>query len=131
MFQSAKSIRAFIGAKDFEESKRFYTDLGFQEISIDPKMSYIEVNDQMGFYLQDYYAKDWINNSMIFLEVEDLETLEQKLLRKELHEKYPNVRFTEMKIFPWGKVFFVHDPSGILWQIGQFNEPTKPISKNI
>lgn len=54
---NCKSIRTFIGTKDFEESKQFYKELGFTESVIDKKMSYIRVNDRLGFYLQDYYVK--------------------------------------------------------------------------
>jgi len=67
-----KSIRTFIGAKDFTESRQFYSDIGFTEHVIDAKMSYFTVNNSLGFYLQDYYVKDWINNSMVFLEVDSV-----------------------------------------------------------
>ncbi len=59
------SIRPFIGAKDFELSRNFYRDLGFQESILFPTMSYFKTQG-LGFYLQDAYVKDWIDNSMIF-----------------------------------------------------------------
>ncbi len=31
MKHTAKSVRTFIGAKNFEESKKFYEELGFEE----------------------------------------------------------------------------------------------------
>ena len=34
-------------------------------------MSYFRIFGDLGFYLQNYYIKDWVNNSMIFLEVRD------------------------------------------------------------
>ena len=70
-FQS-KSIRTFIGANNYTISKAFYNAIGFEEIVIDAKMSLFKVNDNLSFYLQDTYVKDWINNSMIFLEVQKL-----------------------------------------------------------
>ena len=73
-----KSIRAFIGAKDFDKSRQFYTDLGFQEVAISEDMSLFKTSD-FGFYLQKYYIKDWVDNSMIFLEVEDLESHLRKI----------------------------------------------------
>ena len=54
------SIRTFIGSKDFLESRTFYARLGFEEISISPKMSYFKANESLGFYLQDAYVKDWV-----------------------------------------------------------------------
>ena len=121
MFTKAKSIRTFIGSKNFNESRKFYQELGFAESEIGKKMSYFKVNDGLGFYLQDYYVKKWVNNSMIFLEVENLDELERKIKAKGLDEKYKYVRLTEIKQFDWGREFFMHDPSGVLWHFGTFN----------
>ena len=111
-----KSIRTFIGSYDFQESREFYNLLGFKEISLDKKMSYFEIDKDLGFYLQKYFVKDWVDNSMIFLEVENLEECKRELVRKNLQQKFKNVRISEIKLENWGKEFFMHDPSGILWQ---------------
>lgn len=116
-----KNIRPFIGAKDFEASRSFYNALGFTEVVIDKKMILFRVNDDMAFYLQDAYVKDWINNSMIFLEVEDVEACYAELIEKGLHNQYKHVRMTEIKQFPYGREIFMHDPSGVLWHFCQFN----------
>lgn len=120
MTHHAVSIRAFIGAKDFEISGNFYRDLGFEESVIDPAMSYFHTNG-LGFYLQKAYIKDWIDNSMLFLEVEDVERHFSELKALDLPAKYPGVRLTPIKNNPWGREYFLHDPSGILWHFGQFN----------
>ena len=114
------SIRTFIGAKNFKESREFYTDLGCTEFVIGPELSWFQVDDNLSFYLQDYYVKDWVNNSMVFLEVKDLDKMEQDVKSKGLDKKYKSVRFTEIKDFDWGREFFMHDPSGVLWHFGQF-----------
>ncbi len=121
MTYSPLSIRTFIGAKAFNESRSFYKDLGFKEIIIDPKLSHFKLNDQNSFFLQDYYVKDWVNNSMIFLEVDDIEKCEQDILSKGLQEKYKQVRFDGIKEFEWGRVLFMHDPSGVLWHLCEFS----------
>ncbi|MGZ5287016.1 MAG: glyoxalase, partial [Flavisolibacter sp.] len=72
MKHQVKSIRPFIGARDYNNSRQFYLDLGFTEHEISPAMSYFEAGG-FGFYLQDYYAKDWIDNTMVFLEVDDVD----------------------------------------------------------
>jgi len=82
----------------------------------------VKVNDELGFWLQKYYHKGWVNNSMIFLEIPDVESWEKELLAKELHHKYKYVRLTEIKTFDWGRELFMHDPSGVLWH---FCELTK------
>jgi len=117
-----KSLRAFIGAKNYNLSREFYKALDFHENVIDDKMSYFSVNENLGFYLQDYYKKDWINNSMLFLEVDNLIEYEQYLLAKNLDEKFKNVRFTKIRNETWGREIFMHDPSGVLWHFGEFNK---------
>ncbi len=117
---SPKSIRSFIGAKDFHISKQFYTELGFTEAFSSDDMSYFEMSG-FGFYLQDYYVKKWVNNSMLFLEVSDLDAHFEAIKKLELDKKYKNVRLTEIVKNDWGNEFFMHDPSGVLWHIGEFN----------
>jgi len=114
-----QSIRPFIGAKNFQESRSFYTCLGFEEIILAPNFSFFKI-DGVGFYLQDAYVKDWIDNSMIFLEVDNVEEFWDKLLLLNLTVQFPNVKLVPIKINDWGKECFIHDPSGILWHIGTF-----------
>jgi hypothetical protein len=120
MKHAAKSIRAFIGAKNFEESRSFYKELGFEESTISKNMSYIRVSDKLGFYLQDAYVEDWINNSMIFLEVDDVNIYWKELQSLELHQRYKNVKLTPIREEKWGRECFLHDPSGVLWHFGEF-----------
>ena len=119
---TSKSIRPFIGAKDYSQSRQFYRDLGFEEITLGDKMCLFKVNENLGFYLQDYYLQDWIDNSMIFVEVEDVEKCAEELMSKGLQHKYDNVRFTGIKDYDWGREVFMHDPSGVLWHFGEFNK---------
>ena len=124
MSEKIISIRAFIGAKDFGISRNFYKDLGFKESVLFYNMSYFS-KQGFGFYLQDAYVKDWINNTMIFLEVENIEQYWNELVALELPVKYDGVRLIPVRHEPWGKECFLHDPSGILWHFGEF------ISKNV
>jgi hypothetical protein len=113
------SIRPFIGAKDFELSRCFYSDLGFTEVILSNNMSLFIV-DELGFYLQDAYVKDWVDNTMVFLEVEDVELYWNQLLTLNLTQKYKEARLVPVKNNSWGKECFLHDPSGILWHFGEF-----------
>ena len=108
------AIRAFIGAKDYQESRQFYQQLGFTEIILNPSMSYFKVDENLGFYLQDYYVKEWIDNLMIFLEVDNLDECQKELMGKRLHEKYATIRFSGIKNDVWGRELFMHDRSGVL-----------------
>ncbi|HMU09454.1 MAG TPA: glyoxalase [Ferruginibacter sp.] len=120
MDHKARSIRPFIGAANFELSRNFYLDLGFQENILSSNMSYFKTGGT-GFYLQDAYVKDWVDNSMIFLEVDDVNRFWKELLALDLTSKYKDVRLTPIRHLDWGRECFVHDPSGILWHFGEFN----------
>ena len=115
----ARSIRPFIGAKDFQLSRSFYRDLGFGEKVLAPNMSVFKTDD-LAFYLQDAYVQDWIDNSMVFMEVEDVERCWNDLVALDLTTKYKDVRLTPIRTYDWGRECFLHDPSGILWHFGEF-----------
>ncbi|MCB0652189.1 MAG: hypothetical protein KDC85_13010 [Saprospiraceae bacterium] len=119
MEHKAKSIRPFIGAKDFAVSRNFYRDLGFRESVLAHNMSYFET-EGIGFYLQDAYVRGWIDNSMIFMEVGDVGRFWNELLALDLPAKYKEVRLVPIKDYDWGRECFLHDPSGILWHFGEF-----------
>jgi len=119
MKHKTTSIRPFLGSKDFELSRRFYRDLGCTEMTVAPNMSYFIIGD-LGFYLQDAYVKDWVDNTMIFLEVENVQYYWDELVKLDLHNQYENVRLTPIKELDWGRECFLHDPSGILWHFGEF-----------
>jgi catechol 2,3-dioxygenase-like lactoylglutathione lyase family enzyme len=120
MKHSAKSIRTFIGCINFEESRQFYNDLRFEESILSESMSYFKVSDNLGFYLQNAYVKDWVDNTMIFLEVDDVNRYWSELKSLGLPEKYNHVRLTPIREEAWGRECFLHDPSGILWHFGTF-----------
>lgn len=115
-----KSIRPFIGAKDFNLSREFYKEIGFEEIVIDSSMSLFQMGC-FGFYLQRYYVKDWVDNTMLFLEVDDVESYYKHVLSLNLLTTFKDVKLKTIVYLDWGKEFFLHDPSNILWHIGQFN----------
>ena len=119
MEYKTKSIRPFIGAKNFELSRRFYRDLSFKETILSNNMSVFKI-EGLAFYLQDAYVKDWIDNSMIFLEVEDVTRYWNELLTLDLTSKYKSAKLIPIKEYDWGKECFIHDPSGVLWHIGEF-----------
>lgn len=119
MNQKAKTIRPFLGSKDFQISRAFYQDLGFRENVISFNMSYFEFGG-LGFYLQDAYVKDWVDNTMVFMEVEDVDSFYKSLFDLNLSAKYEGVKLVPIKKLDWGSECFLHDPAGILWHFGQF-----------
>ena len=119
MIQEVKSIRPFIGAANFEISRSFYRDLGFEEVILEHKLSLFK-RQETAFYLQDYYAKDWVDNTMVFMEVNNTDDFWKELQTLNLTEKYKGVKLVPVRTMDWGKECFVHDPSGILWHFGEF-----------
>jgi hypothetical protein len=120
MNHNAKSLRPFIGSKDYNLSRSFYRDLGFKETIISPNMSVFETGN-MAFYLQDYYNEDWVSNTMLFMEVDDVARFWNELITLDLPTKYKDVRLKPIVNLDWGSECFIHDPSGVLWHVGEFN----------
>ena len=100
MNHKAQSIRPFIGAKDFEISRSFYRDLGFEETTLGPQMSVFKTGN-LAFYLQNAYVKDWIDNTMIFVEVDDVDRYYNELQALNLPGKYQNVKLTPIRHEDW------------------------------
>jgi len=124
MKHNIKSIRPFIGAKNFEISRQFYSDLGFLESILSFNLSYFSIAE-FGFYLQDAFVRDWVDNTMIFMEVDNVENHWAEMLKLNLPAKYPTVRLVPIRQLDWGKECFLHDPSGILWHFGEFSKVKK------
>ena len=120
--KSARSIRTFVGAEDFQTSRSFYSELGFEESTIDEKMSFFKVNSSLGFYLQDYYVKEWCDNSMVLLEVQDVNDIRKSLIELEIERKYKNVNLLDIRRNEHGKQIFVYDLSGVLWHFFEFSQ---------
>jgi catechol 2,3-dioxygenase-like lactoylglutathione lyase family enzyme len=115
-----KSILPFIGSDDYNTSRTFYKKLGFEEVWYSPSMSRFDW-DGFGFYLQDAHVQDWVENTMLFLEVEDLEGTLEHIISLDIVARFPKSRLSKIIRNDWGDEFFLHDPSGILWHIGSFN----------
>ena len=119
MKHQVKSIRPFIGAKEYDISRSFYRDLGFEEVILSPDMSLFK-SGSLAFYLQDAYVKEWIENTMIFMEVDNTQEFYDRLKSLDLSSKYKEVKLTPTREESWGRECFLHDPSGVLWHFGEF-----------
>lgn len=78
-------------------------------------------NENIAFYLQDAYVEDWVDNTMLFVEVKDVMLFWEELLDKNLVQKYPNAKLVPVRNLSWGRECFLHDPSGILWHFGELS----------
>lgn len=119
MLSTAKSIRPFLGASNFDTSRNFYLEMGFKESVLSHNLSYF-YSEKLGFYLQNAYVKDWVDNTMVFMEVENVEKFWEDLVALNLPTKYEGVRLVPIRYMDWGAECFLHDPSGVLWHFGTF-----------
>ena len=69
-----KKLRTFLPSKDFEISKAFYREMGFS-VQWENEELCIFGSTEYNFFLQKYYQKDWAENLMMQLFVDDLDSL--------------------------------------------------------
>ncbi|MEM8582621.1 MAG: glyoxalase [Bacteroidota bacterium] len=119
-WSATSSLRPFIGSRDFAQSRTFYQTLGFEEAVLGPKLSLFKVNEHFSFHLQDYYVKEWMENSMVFLVVDDLSFRLSQVEALNLTDRFPLAKVSPIRKEEWGSVFYIHDPSGVLWHIAAF-----------
>ena len=111
-------IKAFIPAKDFGRSKRFYQDLGFTMASDGGGVAYFH-HGGCSFLLQDFYHEGLAGNLMMHLLVEDADAWHTHLEATGIAGSY-GVKMTQPEDQPWRiRDFVLVDPSGVMWRIGQ------------
>jgi catechol 2,3-dioxygenase-like lactoylglutathione lyase family enzyme len=120
----ALEIKAFVPARDFALSKRFYEYLGFTIASSGDGIAYIH-HGNASFLLQDFYNKEHAGNFMMHLLVEDVDAWWEHVRAKDLAGKY-GVQVEPPEQRPWGmRGFVLVDPTGVLWRIAQNIPPRK------
>ena len=67
-WKESKGIMPFIGSLNYQISREFYSEIGFK---VDGGNDHcrVHINDQLSFWLQNYSNKEWLNNSMMFLDL--------------------------------------------------------------
>ncbi|GAB3265107.1 VOC family protein [Chitinimonas naiadis] len=112
-------LKPFIPARDFDISCRFYRELGFEEQWRNEALAELRIG-ATAFLLQDFYRKDWAQNCVMHLLVEDVNSWWREIKQKELLEHFSGSRAIPPEDKPWGvRQFSLMDPSGVLWHIGQ------------
>ena len=118
-------IKAFVPARDFELSKRFYQDLGFTLAWSSEDLAYLHAG-QSSFLLQNFYVQPHAENFMMHMLVQDVQSWWAHVERQELASRY-KVRAAPPEDRSWGiRDFTLDDPTGVLWRIGQTIEAAKP-----
>lgn len=114
-----KEVIPFIPAKDFEASKRFYAELF--DVNWDTgNLCQVQAGISK-FLIQNYYQRDWAENSMYQLIVDDVHAIWEKLESSGVLARHSNVRANPPKREAWGKVVYMWGPSGELWHLTEHN----------
>jgi predicted enzyme related to lactoylglutathione lyase len=127
MFEMGKApagtelVRPFVPTKDFDLSKRFYEALGFNKV-LDGEVAIFNAGSG-GFILQRYYQKEWAENFMMQLMVDDLDTWWTHVVSLDLPKHFGVAAPKAPAMQPWGlRIAYVVDPSGVLWHVAQRRE---------
>ncbi len=108
-----RDFKVYMPAKDFEQSKRFYTALGFKMSEGWGGTAEFELNGNR-FRLQNYYVKDWAQNFMVVIGVDDAEAWHQHVRAIVERGRFDNVRIKPPETVTDSLVLHVVDPSGVL-----------------
>jgi hypothetical protein len=114
-------MRPFVPAKDFDCSKRFYETLGFEKV-LDGEVAIFNAGSG-GFILQRHYQKEWAENFMMQLLVDDLDAWWAHIEALDLPAKFGVQPLKPPAMQPWGlRTAYVYDPCGVLWHVAQRRE---------
>lgn len=116
----ASDVRTFLPAKDFSVSKDFYVALGCALKWSDENMALMEMGGHR-FYLQNYYVKEWADNCMLHVSVENCEECFEQVTALVESGRFDGVRVSKPKQESYGAlVAYVWDPAGVLIHLAQW-----------
>lgn len=119
---TAKDVKMFVPALDFAKSLQFYEALGWQVnwVADDNGLAILELANGR-FYLQNYYNKEWADNFMMHIVVDDAHAWWEHANSVIATGNYKFARMQKPKEEPYGAVVtYVWDPSGVLLHFAQF-----------
>jgi len=108
-----RDLKAYVPAKNFEQSRRFYTALGFTPSEGWGGTVDFELNGNR-FRLQNYYVKDWADNFMIVMSVDDVDAWHQHVKEIADSGEFGSIRIKAPETVGDSLVLHVVDPSGVL-----------------
>jgi len=115
-------IKAFVPARDFALSKRFYQALGFTLAWGSDDLAYLHHGDCSSL-LQKFHVREHTSNFVMHLLVENVDDWFAHLQAQGIAAEF-GVRIDAPENRPWAmRDFVLFDPSGVLWRIAQ-NLPT-------
>ena len=114
-------VRMFVPARDFAVSKAFYRGLGWKLNWEDAELAEMKIADRR-FLLQNAYVKQWAENFMIHISVNDAQAWFALVTRLVDTGKYLDARVALPERQAYGAlVTHVWDPSGVLLHLAQWD----------
>jgi hypothetical protein len=118
MGMATLEIKAYVPARDFALSRRFYADLGFSEELLSPQLACLKAGP-CSFLLQDFYVKEHAENFMMHMLAADVEAWWQRVVSQRLAPRY-DVRVEPPQDRRWGlRDFCFFHPASVLWRVAQ------------
>ena len=117
---TARDVKVFVPTKDFDLSIDFYTTLGWTcNWSEDHGLAEIELAG-VRLYLQKFYAKEWAENFMIYVVVDDATAWFEHISAKIEAGNFAGARVNPPKQEPYGAIVtYAWDPCGVLIHFAQ------------
>ena len=114
--RSLVGTKAFVPSRDFDVSKAFYKDIGFEMGWASEDMAYFNTGNG-GFLLQKFYIKEHADNFVMSLLVENVDDWWERINSNGVANKY-SVEIGLPEDREWGlRDFTIIDPAGVLWRI--------------
>jgi hypothetical protein len=111
--------RPFLPTKDLAHSTRFYEALGFEPLLVAADVAIFRIG-RGEFLLQARYVKDWAENAMMQLMVDDLDQWWRDIQALDLPGRFGVAPPKAPAMQPWGlRVAYLVDPAGVLWHVAQ------------
>ena len=108
-----RDLKVCLPAKDFEQSKRFYTALGFKLSEGWVGTADFEL-DGNHFQLQDHYVESWADNLMVIIGVDDVEAWHQHVKAIADGKEFSNIHVKSPETVDYLLTLHVVDSSGVL-----------------
>jgi catechol 2,3-dioxygenase-like lactoylglutathione lyase family enzyme len=115
--RTISAMRPMVPAKDFDTSKRFYIELGFQPRPFADRLVEMQLGG-FSFILQDYYVREWADNFVLHVTVSDIGLWWDHIVSLDLPARY-GVKIHAPDSRGCAVVAGVTDPSGVLWRFAE------------
>lgn len=114
-----RSFRPFLPAKEFETSLRFYQAMGFHAYRLGETLAELSLGEH-AFLLQGYYVKEWAENTVMHVLVNNVQVWWQHIDSLDLANRFGVSPPAPPRTEPWGlTVAYVFDPAGVLWHFAE------------